>query len=157
MSKVINRWSQLCKTVKQDDGLPTRPARSWTEDKLWWWNRYLDITTKALVGRNKWPFELVYVDLFAGPGVLKHKSGRRIPGSPLVAVQASKPFSKILLCEKDSKLATACEKRARKFATTQTIRVFEGDCNQSIRAVVDEIPNDALTPHFPDDFLRFGT
>src|SRR5258708_7743313 len=97
-----DRWQELCKLVEFDDGLPTRDAGSWTVDKLWFWHRYIEITTSAMVGNPKWTAGLVYVDLFAGPGICTLRETReRIPGSALIAAHASKPFEKILVCERD--------------------------------------------------------
>jgi len=62
-----DRWRELCKSVDEDDGLPKREVGHWTEEKLFFWNRYIDITTRAMVGHPKWPIGLFYVDLFAGP------------------------------------------------------------------------------------------
>jgi len=151
MAKAEKRWHQLCKSVDKPDGLVVRKAQPWTHDKLWWWNRYIDITTTALVGRGKWPHELVYVDLFAGPGVLEFESSReRIPGSPLIAVQSAKPFTKILLCEKNQEMADACIERVRLLARTENVQLFVGDCNVEIEKIVDAIPPNALTLAFID-------
>lgn len=45
-----SNWQNLVSQVQIDDGLPTREAGPWTFDKLWWWNRYIEITTVAMVG-----------------------------------------------------------------------------------------------------------
>ena len=127
-----------------------RKSQQWIYDNLRSWNRYVDITTTALVGRDKWPHELVYVDIFAGPGGLQFESSHRIIGSPFVAVQAAKTFTKILLCEVVPELSEACERRIRALATIQTVHVSAADCNQLIQAVADEIPPDALTVAFVD-------
>jgi len=77
-----DRWHELCDSVAEDDDLATwEDADYWTERKLYFWHRYIDITTRAMVGRAKWPAELAYVDLFAGAGVCTLKeTGKRIPG-----------------------------------------------------------------------------
>ena len=50
-----DRWPELCDRVAADDGLPTRSdVGAWTEDKLYYWNRYIEITTNAMVGNPKW-------------------------------------------------------------------------------------------------------
>lgn len=42
--------------VAEDDGLPTwKNAGKWTEDKLYFWYRYLDITTTAMGEKLAWP------------------------------------------------------------------------------------------------------
>src|SRR5207249_4737603 len=107
-----DRWQELCKLVQEDDGLPVREVRHWTQEKLWFWNRYIEITTSAMVGKPQWSAGLVYVDLFGGPGALRLRNSRRkIPGSPLIAAHSPKPFERILICEKDKKLADACDRR----------------------------------------------
>src|SRR5207253_3206030 len=95
-----DRWKDLCKLVEMDDGLPTRPVGPWTEQKLWFWNRYLEITTTAMVGHPNWKAGLAYVDLFAGPGVcVIEETGKRMPGSVLLASHAPKRFRMILASE----------------------------------------------------------
>jgi three-Cys-motif partner protein len=146
-----DRWPELCELVKKDDGLPVREVRHWTEEKLWFWNRYLEITTTAMVGKPQWKAGLVYVDLFGGPGVLRLKRSRkRIPGSPIIAAHAPKPFRRILVCEQDPKLADACRGRLANSPASDRFAVFTGDCNLMIHQIVTEIPSRALTLAFVD-------
>ncbi|MBN1591408.1 MAG: three-Cys-motif partner protein TcmP [Pirellulales bacterium] len=147
-----DRWPELCRRVEQDDGLPVRDGVGpWTEDKLFFWNRYVDITTSAMVDHPKWPEGLVYVDLFGGPGIcVLSDSKRRIPGSPLIAAHATKPFRKILVCERDPTLAEACEKRLAATKVHENCHVFRGDCNDRIDDIVAAIPPRALTLAFID-------
>ncbi len=146
-----NRWQGLCEAVRQDDILPTREVGVWTERKLWWWNRYIKITTHAMVGNPQFPGGIVYVDLFAGPGVLTLKgSGTRVPGSPLIAAEAPKQFSKIILCEKDTDIADACESRLKARGHGDRCVVVRGDCNQQIEEICRHIPSRSLTLAFVD-------
>jgi len=151
VSKQRDRWPQLCQSVQRDDGLPTRMAGTWTEEKLWWWNRYIEITTTALVGRAEWPNTLVYVDLFAGPGILKRKgSGLRLPGSPVIAANAPKRFEVLLFCEKRKKLADACKARLASHGAMDRSVVFVGDCNVCVSELCQRIPRSSLTLAFID-------
>jgi three-Cys-motif partner protein len=146
-----NRWPELVRSVSVDDGLPTRESGKWTVDKLWFWHRYVDITTTAMVDSPVWEGGVVYVDLFAGPGVCTNKeNGRRCPGSPLIAAHAKKPFTKIVLVEKSRKTALACEARMEKSPAASRYRVIKGDCNRLIGDVKKEIPEQALTLAFID-------
>lgn len=145
-----DRWPELCKFVEKHDGLPTRPARYWTEDKLYFWNGYIHITTMAMVGKKAWSRGIVYVDLFGGPGICTLKSKGRVPGSPLIAAYARKPFAKIIVCEKDPALAGACNKRLAASGTPSECHVLTGDCNVLVEQVVDLIPDRALTLAFID-------
>ena len=143
-----SNWQNLVSQVQIDDGLPTREAGPWTFDKLWWWNRYIEITTVAMVGSPHWS-DLVYVDLFAGPGICESRRDHyRIPGSPLIAEFAPKPFGRLLLCEADRELADACEARLARLGARAS--VFHGDCNKRIHDICAAIPDLALTLAFID-------
>ena len=146
-----DRWPELCKLVEEDDGLPTRESGSWAEDKLFFWNRYIDITTSAMVDHPAWPEGVVYLDLFAGPGICSIRgSNRRVPGSPLIAAHATKQFRKILLCELDPKNAKACKERLKQSPASDRYKLFCGDCNEQISQIVKEIPRGSLTLAFLD-------
>jgi three-Cys-motif partner protein len=159
--KRADRWPELCERVSQDDGLPVRDVGAWTEDKLFYWNRYIEITTTAMVGNPKWRGGIVYVDLFGGPGICKLRdTSKRVPGSPLLAAWAPKPFSQILVCEKNSGLANACKQRLDRQGASDRAQVFDGDCNQEIHRIVKEIPQRSLTLAFVDPeglHVRFDT
>ena len=150
MGKERDRWPELCEFVEKDDGLPTRPAGHWTEDKLYFWNGYIHITTMSMVGKREWHAGVVYVDLFGGPGVCTLKPKRRMPGSPLIAAYARKPFTRIIICEKNPALAEACEKRLAKSGTESEYHVLAGDCNLLVEDMVKLIPDGALTLAFID-------
>jgi three-Cys-motif partner protein len=151
MPKKKDRWPELCKLVEKSDGLLRREVGPWTERKLYFWNRYIDITTSSMVGKRAWAAGLVYVDLFAGPAICEIKnSHRRIPGSVLIAANAPKPFSKIIACELDPTMADACEQRLKQSSTESMFKVLQGDCNKLISRVIEEIPDRALTLAFID-------
>jgi three-Cys-motif partner protein len=156
MKRSIDLWHELCDKYKEPDGLPTwEEAGQWTKDKLYFWKKYIDITTKAMCGdrgRRAFPGGLVYVDLFGGAGVcaIKGRSARRFPGSAIIAAHAPKPFEKIIVCEKDTSLAKACRARLDKTAVAGRCEVLVGDCNQLVDEVVRKIPQRALTLAFID-------
>lgn len=147
-----DRWRELCDSVAEDDGLPTwDEAGHWTLDKLRFWHRYIDITTTAMVGNPSWPGGLAYVDLFAESGICTLRgTQRRFPGSALIAANAVKPFSKIIVCEKDPVHAEACMARLDRTSARDRCRLFLGDCNQLIGGIVGEIPRGCLTLAFVD-------
>jgi len=104
-----------------------------------------------MVGHPKWQAGLVYVDLFAGPGVCEIEgSGKRIPGSPLIAAYAPKPFERIIACELDPRLAAACAERLSRIGVSDRQKVIPGDCNEKVGEVAGEIPRGALTLAFID-------
>ncbi len=115
------------------------------------WNRYVEITTTAMVENPNWPAGVVYVDLFSGPGVcVDRKSKKRIPGSPIIAANAPKPFRRILLCELNETNAAACRTRLDNSVAKNRYQMFEGDCNHLISDVVAAIPDRALALAFFD-------
>jgi three-Cys-motif partner protein len=146
-----DRWPELKAIVTNDDGLPVRKAGPWTLDKLYFWHRYIEITTQALADDNRWPDGIVYVDLFGGPGVCVAKGTRtRLPGSTMIAANAKKPFRRIIVCEQDVGIADACRQRLSKTPVAANCIVLQGDCNCLIDEVVRRIPKGALTLAFID-------
>jgi len=147
-----DRWPELCKAVEEDDALLVwEDVGPWTEQKLYFWYRYLETTTNAIVGHRKWPAGVAYVDLFAGAGVCTlKKSNRRVPGSVLIAAKMSKPFVKILACEKNPDFAKACRIRLSRTSVRSRCEVLVGDCNERVHEIVDRIPKGALTLVFID-------
>jgi three-Cys-motif partner protein len=156
-----DRWREICEQYAEDDGLPVREVGAWTIDKLYFWHRYIVITTSAMVGHSKWRAGLAYIDLFAGPGVCKVKrTNQRIPGSTLIAANAPKPFRMILASELDASLAAALRRRLTRTNSATTSLVFEGDCNARIADMVKHVPRRALTLAFidPEDLrIDFST
>ncbi|MBI2825277.1 MAG: three-Cys-motif partner protein TcmP [Planctomycetia bacterium] len=147
----VDRWHELCQLVATDDGRPVREVGIWTEKKLWFWNRYVDIVTSAMVGHPMWRTGLAYVDLFAGPGVcVIRENGRRIPGSVLIAAHAPKPFRRIVACELNPDLANACEARIANTSAAGRCRIVTGDCNARIHDILSAIPESVLTLAFID-------
>lgn len=149
--KKASQWQELCARVEQDDGLPCRDSGFWAEKKLHFWHRYIEITTRAMVGHPAWPNGLAYVDLFAGPGVcINRDTGEKFPGSPLIAANAPKAFERILLCELDVTAYETCRSRIENGPAASRCRVFQGDCNDMVADIVTEIPYRALTLAFLD-------
>ena len=76
----------------------------WTADKLHVLRQYLNFYTSALKGQ---PFELVYIDAFAGTGRCTIRSGvlgeRQIDGSAKIALDCSPAFHRLILIEKKPK------------------------------------------------------
>lgn len=150
MATKENNWQRLVDQVTPDDGLAVRESGYWAEKKLYFWNRYIDITTTAMVG-DKWPHGLVYVDLFSGPGVcIDRRGNRKFPGSPIIAANAPKPFSKILLCDIDPLNADACRKRLDSTLVRNKVTVFEGDSNVLVSEIAQAIPPESLVIGFLD-------
>lgn len=148
---VQDPWPQLLDSVSTSDGLLVRECGKWTERKLHFWAKYIDITTRAMVGHPQWSAGLVYLDLFAGPGICEIRgSGRRLPGSPIIAAQAARSFRKIIAVELDSENASTLEKRLKQYVTDDVATVLCGACEDRIEDVIALIPERSLTLAFID-------
>ena len=149
---VGHEWNDLLKLAGADAGPAVRPAHPGTLDKWWWWHRYLDITTKALLSPKRagqWPHRINYVDLFAGPGVLEVR-GDRYPGSPMIAAHTRYPMSRLILCEKDAALADALAERTNSWNAADRAEVFRGDCNDHVAEIAATLDDGALSLAFID-------
>ncbi|MBN8598663.1 MAG: three-Cys-motif partner protein TcmP [Planctomycetes bacterium] len=139
-------WEEACARVRDDDGLPCREVGAWSEDKLFVWHSYIQTTSTSMVGKPQWAAGLFYVDLFGGPGVCQVKnSTRRLPGSPLIAAMAAKPFKHIFVVDSDQRNAVACEQRLAKVGAKDRATVFTGDSNKIVNEIARRIPKGALT------------
>ena len=77
----------------------------------------------------------VYVDLFAGPGLVKI-AGKPdlVAGSPIAADSGGR-FDLAVLVEKQKKKAEALRQRMGTLLPTEKFEVIEGDCNEKIEEV----------------------
>ena len=144
-------WEELRGRVAAD-GLPVRDAHSGTLDKLYWWQLYLWITTRALAAPSRggqWPHRINYIDMFAGPGILKVE-GNLYPGSPMVATHTPHPIDRLVFCEKDPALADALSERLVNWGAMGRSEVIRGDCNDSVLTLAATLTNDALSLAFID-------
>lgn len=89
------------------DRLPAFPLRPWTKTKLRLIEGYLAVFAVGM--RKRW--RLVYIDLFAGPGLcVDGETGAERPGSALLAA-ARKEFDAIFLSDIDGQAVGALERR----------------------------------------------
>jgi len=116
----------------------------WTREKLEILRHYLDAYTTAL--KNQ-PFDLVYVDAFAGTGYCEIQGNNAdvfadyttsetqafLDGSARIALGIDeKPFDKFVFIEKD---ATKCRDldKLRLDHSKRTIQIIPGDANEALR------------------------
>jgi three-Cys-motif partner protein len=89
---------------------------------------------------NKWDFR-VYLDLFAGPGVgIIRGTNRRIPTSPLMALDITPKFDKYIFCEIDEENKNALETRVDKYFPLTDREIILGDCATKIDKILSSIP-----------------
>jgi three-Cys-motif partner protein len=144
-------WDEACSRVMTDDGMPTRPVGAWSEDKLFVWHKYIQLTAEAMVGNRAFPDGLFYVDLFAGPGVCQIRgTSRRLPGSPLIAAWAPKAFSHLFIVEASASNADACRRRLDAVGAGNRSTVFASKCQSVAPQIARKLPRGALTLAFLD-------
>ena len=109
--------------------------------------------------RRQW-FNLHYVELQAGPGVLLDEgNGRYLPGSPLKALSIPEPFDSYTFADRSRKCVDALRQRV---VGHPNVRVLCGDVNDRghLQAVVAPIPKrDLVIANFDPEGLelRFDT
>jgi three-Cys-motif partner protein len=92
-----------------EDGLPTRPIKRHSLDKLHYWGCYLEAASTAL--KHKFPTR-VCADLFAAYGVCSDKDGTKHWGSALLALQVATPFEVYFFNDLNPDAARALAHRA---------------------------------------------
>ncbi len=124
-----------------DDGLLMQPYGKWTEIKLDYLARYIEIFETAM--RNKWE-DRNYIDLFAGCGKIKiKKSGRILLGSPLIALHTLHPFTGYHFVDKSKRYSELLEKRCAASPVYKLVNIYTGDCNLVVAKILKDIkPND---------------
>ena len=137
-------------------------ARSWgywTRAKLAILEDYLARFVTASSGQA----ERVYLDAFAGEGSgMDRLTGEEFLGSARVALETGDPgFTRFRFFEKGRR-ATDLESKLRVDYPGRDIKVFEGDCNETIPEALEELKSIRWAPHFafldPDGMeLRWTT
>ena len=91
---------------------------------------------RSLVWEDRVYRKSVYVDLFAGCGLNRMPTGELVAGTPFVG--ASWPFDQIVLIEQSPEYSRVLRNRFA-VAPDPRVTVIEGDCNNSVDAVVKAI------------------
>jgi three-Cys-motif partner protein len=132
-----------------DDGQYIPMVGEWSHDKHYFLMRYIDAFTTSM--KNKSWQGLHYIDLFAGAGIERLESSRKLEwGSPLIAVKAPHPFDKLHLCEKNKRKYAALKSRIGEIKPDS--QVLLGDANQKIREIIKAIPQRTLSLAFLDPY-----
>lgn len=120
------------------DGLLTPVVGEWGEEKYRLIRSYAEMFARAT--RKTWHVR-VYIDLFAGPGRARlEDSGRIVPGSPLLALEATPPFDDCIFCELDATRLDALKRRVRVAYPDRDVTYVLGDANAGVDRVLAAIP-----------------
>ena len=142
----------------KDDGLPIEEVGPWSAHKHHFLRRYIDAFTTSMKSKS-WS-GLHYIDLFAGAGIERLRGDGLDWGSPLIAAQAPHRFSRLHLCELDKTKFQALSTRIGGFDQPGEPQLLNGDANQAIDPIMNQIPGRSLTLAFLDPYglhLHFST
>lgn len=141
-------------TKPAPDGLPAQCVGQWAADKHYYLQQYIEATRAVRAGYlpPKGHGGAAFIDLFAGPGVVRiRESGEIRDGSPMVAFRhAEAPFSQLVLCDVSPENVGAL--RGRTTSQPSRVTVVEGDCNECIDQVVAAVPVHGLNIALIDPF-----
>ncbi len=147
----------------KDDGLFFGEVGSWVEDKHRLVALYDSLFSTGM--KKKWDSR-VYIDLYAGPGLLKIRdTSKFIWGSPILALGVEHPFDKYIFCENDAVLLDALKKRVARHFPDADVEFVPGSCDVEVDRISRLIPratrtNRVLSFCFVDPYdlsLQFST
>lgn len=146
----------------EEDGLPVMEVGPWAQKKYKLVGKYCDIFTGGMKG--KW--NLIYMDLFCGPGFAKNKeTGQVMRNSALLAMSVSKQFDHYILNDFGSESIAAMEARVRRLHPEVSAQYSCKDANNCVDELLAARPKfnngkGTLTFCFLDPFslnLHFET
>lgn len=122
----------------------------WTKEKLAVLAAYLNAYTTAL--KNQ-PFDLVYLDAFAGNGYWRPKASDSVyDGSPRIALKiGDKSFDKVVLIEKDPANCDSLRALHGDFPR-RNIVIRNGDANEEVARFCSGMPRNERAVVFLDPF-----
>ncbi len=121
-----------------DDGLWAPSIKAHSLKKYQAISYYLKIFSTSM--KDKWD-NRVYIDLFSGAGRSKvEEEGTFVPGSPLLALDVDDRFDKYIFCEKEPDLCDVLTKRASLVCAPEKFKIIQGDVNQNVETILQEIP-----------------
>ena len=112
---------------------------NWTVEKLSILSDYLNFYVQAL--KNQ-PFNLLYIDAFAGNGRITTCDGEsQIEGSARLALRSVLPFDEYIFIEKNSdyarELETVVQSEFPKFENR--VKIESGDCNEKLASIAKTV------------------
>jgi three-Cys-motif partner protein len=114
--------------VEASDGLPAREVHVWSDEKLFYVERFMDIFTTGM--KNRWE-RLVYADLFSGPGrTVEEGTGTESLGSPLRALQF-REFAALFFNDGDEEAVRALRARTA-HESPDRVRITNRDCDEAV-------------------------
>lgn len=127
----------------KDDGLFFGEVGSWVEDKHRLVALYDSLFSTGM--KNKWDLR-VYIDLYAGPGLLKIRDTNKfIWGSPILALGVEHPFDKYIFCESEAVALDGLKKRVAVHFPDADVEFVPGSCDEQVYRISRLIPKATKT------------
>lgn len=121
----------------QPDDLPIMEVGDWAQKKYKLVGKYCDIFTSGM--KNKW--NMVYVDLFSGPGYVRNKtSGALMRNSGMLILDLPNKFDYHIYNDYDKSTTEALEIRVKRDFPNAKFKIFNGDANIVVEEMLESIP-----------------
>lgn len=89
------------------------------------------------------------MDGFSGPGLNEHE-GTTLQGSPLIALDVARPFTKYFFCEKKKTLFTSLKEQVEQHPLKDRVVLYNADFNEVVDLILPQIHPAAPTFFFLD-------
>lgn len=121
----------------ENDGLEIMEVGNWAQKKYKLVGKYCDIFTSGM--KNKW--NLVYIDLFSGPGIVKIKeSPTLMKNSALIAMSLPNSFHHYVLNDFTTSTVKSLETRVERLHSDKSYKIYNEDANKVVDKIFDELP-----------------
>lgn len=138
---VISNRQRIIENESKQIDVVFRRSGKYVETKLNYIRGYLYIYTKIL--SKRFP-ELWYIEPEAGPGFCEIiSSGRKLLGSPFLALSNQPTFQHYRFIEKNENYAKILEERIKNYFPELDAIVIPGDCNEKLSMILESIPSNA--------------
>lgn len=115
--------------IEASDGRLARVVHEWSDEKLFYVERYMDIFTRGM--GQKWKGRLTYLDFFSGPGLcIDRGSGQESEGSPLRSLRYG--FGKRFFNDLNPTAVAALHDRVALQEPSNEPRIENVDCNDAV-------------------------
>jgi three-Cys-motif partner protein len=122
----------------QDDGLLYYEVGAWAQTKHSLVGLYDTLFSTGM--KNKWDCR-VYIELYAGPGLLRIRGTNRfIWGSPFHALGVPDSFDKYIFCDSNAEALSALEKRIATHFPGANSSFICGSCDENVEEICKKIP-----------------
>ena len=138
--------SKAGSVISSVDGLPMRPSGPWIARKHFFLDRYCGILSKGM--KKQW--NLVYIDLFAGPGrcLVELDPPHESVGSPLIALGYN--FDRYIFVEQNEEDFKALCTRCGHSPKNKNILFVQRDCNNVAEIINSHLSTNDLCFAFID-------